>query len=111
MNRFGSVRLIRNGDTEISEAIADGMMAQMAMNDEMRRRVQRSLMRVDIGRGGVSKQDYAEKISDAKLAYCQSAKAPNVFQRMGHAILGVYGLAVLAAKGYFNFSEPRWKGV
>lgn len=110
MNRYGVVRLIRNGDAEISGAIASGMMMASQRDDIIRRRAQRSLMRVDIGRGGVTSADYEERILDAKMRYSQSAQAPSTAQKIGRGILGVYGLMVMVIREYFNFDNARWRG-
>lgn len=114
VSRYGSVRMIRHGDTEITNAIASGMMtarqAQMERDAMIRQRTQRSLMRVDIGRGGWSKRDYDNLIDSARLTYAQDVKAPTAARRILGGILGVYGLCVLAVRGYFNFENARWKG-
>ena len=104
--RYGVVRLIRNGDAQISEAIADGMMVSAAQMDMIRKRAQRALMRVDLGRGGRTSADYQARILDARMRYSTNAKAPNAVQRLGRMILGVYALILL----YFNFDNARWKG-
>lgn len=115
MNRYGSVRLIRSGDAEITNAIASGMMEahkRQTVHDEIvRQRAQRSLMRVDIGRGGWSKADYEALIDSARLTYAEESKAPTAAQRIGQALLGIYGLLVLSIRNYFNFDHARWKGV
>ena len=85
--------------------------AQMEKDAMIRQRTQRSLMRVDIGRGGWSKQDYDALIDSARLTYAQDVKAPTAARRILGGILGVYGLCVLAVRGYFNFNNARWKGV
>lgn len=112
--RHAVVRLLRVGDEEISSAIASGMMtarqAQMERDAMIRQRTQRSLMRVDIGRGGWSRQDYDNLIDSARLTYAEKAKSPTAARRILGGILGVYGLCVLAAKGYFNFENKRWTG-
>jgi len=76
----------------------------------IRKRTQRSLLRVDIGRGGWSHADYEALIDSARLTYCQSAKAPNVAQRVGAAILGLYGLVVLTVRAFYDFNDARWTG-
>lgn len=110
MNRYGAVRLIRSGDAEISGAIANGMMMASQRDDIIRRRAQRSLMRVDIGRGGVTSADYEMRIIFANMKYGQDTKAPSMAQQIGRGILGVYGLMVMVIREYFNFDNARWRG-
>ena len=112
-SRHAVVRLLSVGDEEIGSAIASGMMsarqAQMEKDADLRARVNRSLMRVDIGRGGWTRQDYDTLIDSARLTYAPTR--PTRARRILGGILGVYGLAVMAAKEYFNFDNERWKGV
>jgi len=115
--RQAVVRLLSVGDEEIGSAIASGMMsarqAQMEKDAALRARVNRSLMRVDIGRGGWTRQDYDMLIDSARLTYAPTrpTRARRILGGILGGILGVYGLAVMAAKGYFNFDNERWKGV
>lgn len=113
--RQAVVRLLSVGDEELGNAIASGMMTarqvQMEKDAALRARVNRSLMRVDIGRGGWTRQDYDMLIDSARLTYAQTPARPSKVRRVLGGILGVYGLAVMAAKGYFNFDNERWKGV
>ena len=85
--------------------------AQMERDALIRARVARSLMRVDIGRGGWSREDYEMLIESAALTYSEAPRRETALRTLGKGILGLYGLAVLAVKGYFNFTEPRWRGI
>lgn len=85
--------------------------AQMERDALIRARVARSLMRVDIGRGGWSREDYNALIESAALTYSEAPRRETALRTLGKGILGLYGLAVLAVRDYFNFNNARWKGV
>lgn len=85
--------------------------AQMERDALIRARVARSLMRVDIGRGGWSRGDYEMLIESAALTYSEAPRRETALRTLGKGILGLYGLAVLAVRDYFNFNNERWKGV
>lgn len=85
--------------------------AQMERDALIRARVARSLMRVDIGRGGWSRGDYEMLIESAALTYSEAPRRETALRALGKGILGLYGLAVLAARGYFDFNNERWKGM
>lgn len=85
--------------------------AQMERDALIRARVARSLMRVDIGRGGWSREDYEMLIESAALTYSEAPRRETALRTLGKGILGLYGLAVLAVRDYFNFNNERWKGV
>ena len=112
--RYGAVRLFRDGDAEITSAIADGMMAarqaQMEHDAMLRARVERSLMRVDIGRGGWSKSDYDALIHSAQLTHGTVYRRETVARRLVHRLLGVYGLLVLCCRESFSMTGERWTG-
>ena len=114
-SRHAVVRLLSVGDEDLGNAISSGMMtarqAQMEKDAALRARVNRSLMRVDIGRGGWSREDYDTLIDSARLTYGQTPARPSRVRRVLGVILGVYGLAVMVTKGYFDFNNARWKGV
>lgn len=103
------------GDQDIGKAIADGMLEAQQMRvvqDEIiRQRAARSLMRVDIGRGGWSREDYSTLIESAALTYAEAPKQETALRTLGKGILGLYGLFVLMVRGYFDFDNARWKGV
>lgn len=85
--------------------------AQMERDALIRARVARSLMRVDIGRGGWSRVDYEMLIESAALTYSEAPRRETALRALGKGILGLYGLAVLAVRDYFNFNNERWKGM
>lgn len=85
--------------------------AQMERDALIRARVASSLMRVDIGRGGWSRGDYEMLIESAALTYSEAPRRETALRALGKGILGLYGLAVLAVRDYFNFNNERWKGV
>lgn len=85
--------------------------AQMERDALIRARVARSLMRVDIGRGGWGREDYNTLIESAALTYSEEPRRETALRALGKGILGLYGLAVLAVRDYFNFNNARWKGI
>ena len=118
----GYVMMLR-GDQEISQALASGMESaqraretpekqqlQSVHSEVVRRRSMRDMLRMDVGRGGVTQDDINARIIDARLRYAQSANPPGMVRRMARCVLGVYGLMVLAATEYFNFDNRRWRG-
>ena len=118
----GYVLMLR-GDPEISKALASGMeSAQRAHeapaerqlrpvhSEVVRQRSMRDMLRMDVGRGGVTQDDINAQIIDARLRYAQSANPPGMVRRVARRVLGVYGLMVLAATEYFNFDNRRWRG-
>ena len=50
-------------------------------------------------------------IESAALTYSEAPRRETALRALGKGILGLYGLAVLAVRDYFNFNNERWKGV
>jgi len=118
----GYVMMLR-GDPEISKALASGMESAQRVNEApakrqlqpahseiVKQRSMRDMLRMDVGRGGVTQDDINAQIIDARLRYAQSANPPGMVRRMARRVLGVYGLMVLAVTEYFNFDNRRWRG-
>ena len=112
----GRALVIRTvGDPHIGKAVSDGMLKaqqmRMVQDEIIRQRAARSLMRVDIGRGGWSREDYNTLIESAALTYAEAPRRETALRSLGKGILGLYGLFVLMVRGYFDFDNARWKGV
>ena len=112
----GRALVIRTvGDPHIGKAVSDGLLKaqqmRMVQDEIIRQRAARSLMRVDIGRGGWSREDYSTLIESAALTYAEEPRRETALRSLGKGILGLYGLFVLMVRGYFDFDNARWKGV
>lgn len=68
---------------------------------------ERAMMRVAIQRP--PKPPIEERIADAQRFSTPPPK-PSVVRWIGDGLLGLYGLAVLTVREYFDFNNRRWIG-
>ena len=86
------------------------LLPVLAMANDDRRAPARTRagLRVAVGRGGWTNDDWDALTTQAKYQYGQDRHLGGPMGRVGAVLLGVYGLAILAAHAFFRWEERRW---
>lgn len=117
-SKRGVVMLLQAGDTEITGAIAEGILAARSARAEAltpeqigtveaeidRQEIERALLRVAVGNSKTA-EDYAMMRFEADVEYGESLIEPGWWNRIADKALGIYGLFVCAVAGAFRAQD------